>query len=437
MNARRLGGVLLALALAGCPDSQPQYATVDEARAAVVAARDSARAAREAKDPETALAAAERAGQAFAVVEASAPDAATVELRAALREAKGLAQETDERARLEAQLAGLKARAYRSVRGAALTATFKGLALAAREADARGVDALPEPVRDAALQAATWAESVNGRAPKADGSKDWKGIAADMDALAATPPVAVGVTLGVGFTALGKTGLALFETEALDLSAVADPTTRLSLHLLRGFARNNAGYKRLAVLEVEAGLDGLGLLRDANGTIGGGPVELTADEVIGSVHLFLAVVYLDQKDYAAADRELALAVVAWPDNPVSTYLTGELQLATGERQRAAESLEASAKGSGEDAEWLAARIAARTRAIRDGEEDAEAGLVGDPVFLTRLALTALWKAADRSPQAGRARAEVERARAFCGDLLGQLPGFGEDAGGDTAPVESR
>lgn len=429
-HATLLGGLAL-LALAGCPEPLPRYTGVDQARAAVLAAREAARVARDARDLSAATRAAELATDALAQAQAlsgTAPvgsDDPLGDLRRAAREAQDLAQETDERLRLEGQLAGLKAGAYRQVRGAAVQATFTGLGLAARQADERGLDALPQTARDAALNAAAWAASASGRQPRADGTPDWKGIAGDMDRLAAAPPREVGLTLALGFLVLGKSGLALIETEALDPTRTEDPTERLALHLLRGFVRDSNGYRRLAVIEVETGLDGLGMRRDAGGTIGGGPIALTGAEAVGGVHLLLAVVHMHEEDWAAADRELALALAAWPDSPVAAFLTGERLLATGERERAAESLESAAAGRGEDAEWLAARIATRARAIRDGQAEADSGLIGDPVFLARLALHALWKAAERSPQAASARAQVDRARTFCGDLLGRLPGLGE------------
>ncbi|MCO5164906.1 MAG: hypothetical protein M9894_00865 [Planctomycetes bacterium] len=418
-----LVALTFAAALSGCPDAGPRYASPDEARAAAAAARDEALAARDARDPARAQEAADRAQDALRQAEAlagAAPVDTTTsplgEVRRAAREARDLAQEADERARLEAQRAGLVARAYRAGRAAALAGSFTALGRAARQADARGLDALPEQIRDAALAAGRWAEATTGRAPRPDGAPDWAGVAADMDALAAAPPRGVGVSLTLGFLALGRPRLALLEADALDPAAAADPTERLALHLLRGLALNGAGYRRLALLEVEAGLDGSGL----RGVEVGG-LTVSAAQLLGGAHLVLAALHLREEDHAAADRELALALRAWPESPVATYLTGERLLASGERERAAASLEAAVEGEGEDAEWLAAQLAARARGIRDGTVDADDGLLGDPAFLARLALHALWKAAERSPQAARARAEADRARALCADLLGRLP----------------
>lgn len=424
---------LLAL-LAGCPEPLPRYAALPDARAGVLAAREAAAKARDAKDLDAANRARDLAVDGLAQAEALSGTAAVAsgtsdplgDLRKAAREAKELAQETDERIRLEAQLAGFKAEAYRKVRDVAIQGSFTGLGLAARQAEQRGLDGLPPEVRDAALNAAAWADSVGGRKAKPDGSPDWAAIAADMDRLAAAPPGEIGLTLAIGFALIGKSGLSLLETEAIDPTKATDPTERLALHLLRGFVRNSNGYRRLAVIEVETGMLDMGLQRDEHGKIGAGPIALTGAEVVGGIHLLLAIIYSNEKDWRATDRELALAVAAWPENPAATFITGERLLASGEKEKAAESLEGAVKGQGEDAEWVAARMAERARAIRDGTADADGGLVGNPRFMARMAVYALWKAAERSPPAARAKAEVERARHFCADLLGRLPGSGGD-----------
>lgn len=434
-RVRVLAALALSGLLLGCPKPLPRYPNAAEARTGLLAARDAARAARDAQDLDAASRAAELATDALAQSEAftgaAAVDSATLlELRRAEREARELAQETDERLRLASQLAGLKASAWRGARGAAVGATFQGLALAARQADQRGLDALPEQVRRTALQAAALAESACGRPPAPEGTPDWAAIAGDMERLAAAPPAELGITLTVGFALCGRTGLALVESEALDPTRRSDPSERLALHLLRGLVRDLNGYRRLAVLEVEDGL------RAVQGTdaLGAGGVELSASEVLGGVHLLLAIVHLQEEQYADADRELALALAAWPENPAAEFLTGERLLASGQREQAAQSLERCAQGKGEDAEWLAERLAARARAIRDGQDEAEGGLIGDPVWLTRLALHALWSAGARSREAAQARAQVAQARAFCGDLLAHVPGLGGDA--EAAPVDS-
>ena len=430
-------------ALSGCPKSTPKYATLADARAAVLEARDEAKAARDAKDATKALAAAARAKDALAQAEAlqgpppttttteRAPDA-LADVRKAAREARDLGQETDERVRLAAQLSGLKASLYRGVRGVAVTGLFKGLGLAAQQADARGLAALPAPVQSNALVAAHWAEQSLGRRPLADGTPDWKGISADMDTFAGAPPADLGLTLAVGFCLIGKSGLALIEAEAIDPSTERDPLKRLPLHLVRGFARNSNGYRRLAILEVEEGMAAANVPTGADAPIVAG-VPVTGAEVVGGMHLLLGAFYLHEKDLAAADREAALALQAWPENPVGEFITGERLLASGEREKAAACVESAAKGQGKDAEWLAADLAARARAIRDGEASADDGLLGNPTFLAKVGLVALWRAAERSPEAARAKAQVQRAQTAASDLLARVPGLGSGEG-DVAQV---
>lgn len=444
MRSIRLVAPLLLLALLlGCPPSRPKHATLADATKAATTARDAAKKARDEKDPKAAARAAEDAADALAQAEALVPAAASTATvgstedalapaRRAARDAKHLAEETAERAALEATLGGLKAGAYRKVRHVALTGSFKALAEAARQADARGLEALHPTVKQAALDAAHWAETCCGRRPKPDGTPDWKGIAGDLETMAAAPPPPeLGALLAIGFFALGRTNLALIEAEALEPQKVKDPVERLGLHLLRGLIRSATGHKRLAILEVEEGLSSIqGGAGPAFEPIAG--VQVGAAEVLGGLHLLLAVIYGHQKDWPACDREVALALRDWPDNPVAAFITGERLLASGEKQKAAESLESAAKGEGPDAEWLAAHLAQRARDIRDGKADAQDGLLlGDPVFLGKLALHALWNAAEKSDAAARAKAQVQRGQTFCADLVKQLPGQGES---DVAPV---
>lgn len=429
-------------ALSGCPKSTPKYATVADARKAILEARDEAKAARDAKDAAKALAAAARAKDALAQAEAlqgprtttePAPDP-LADVRKAAREARDLGQETDERVRLAAQLSGLKASLYRGARGVAVSGFFQGLGLAAQQADARGLAALPAPVQSNALVAAHWAEQSLGRKPLADGSPDWKGIAKDMETFAGAPPADLGITLAVGFCVIGKTGLALIEAEAVDPTTEKDPVKRLPLHLVRAFARNGNGYRRLAILEVEEGMAAARVPTGEDAPVVAG-VTVTGAEVVGGMHLLLGAFYLHEKDLAAADREAALALQAWPENPVGEFITGERLLASGEREKAAACVESAARGQGKDAEWLAADLAARARAIRDGEASADDGLLGDPTFLAKVGLVALWRAAERSPEAAAAKARVQRAQDAANDLLSRVPGLGSGEG-DVAPVTS-
>ena len=97
-------------------------------------------------------------------------------------------------------------------------------------------------------------------------------------------------------------------------------------------------------------------------------------QVQAVLHLLLAASHLQEKDYAAADRELGRAIRIDPNNPVAVFLTGERLLADGQREAAAESLEKAAAGT--QHAWVAEAIAQRVRQLRDSSAPAE------PVFLS-------------------------------------------------------
>lgn len=86
--------------------------------------------------------------------------AAVEEASAAAREARRLADLAEEERRLARMLGGLKARAYRGARAAALSANFTALALAADQAAKTGPDSLPEAVRGSAPVAADLARQL-------------------------------------------------------------------------------------------------------------------------------------------------------------------------------------------------------------------------------------------------------------------------------------
>jgi hypothetical protein len=110
---------------------------------------------------------------------------------------------------------------------------------------------------------------------------------------------------------------------------------------------------------------------------------------------------------------------AWPDNPVAVFLTGERLGATGEREKAARSLESAVAGT--DQEWLARRVAARARELREGTGPAEP-LLYDPAFLRDLALWHIARAARTSAPARRLEELVGASRRFAERWLPHFPG---------------
>jgi hypothetical protein len=121
-------------------------------------------------------------------------------------------------------------------------------------------------------------------------------------------------------------------------------------------------------------------------------------ELQAGIHLAVAASKLMDEDYAGADVEIVRSMKAWPNNPVAVFLTGERLGLMGEREAAAKSLESCMAGT--DQEWIAKRLAARARELRDDKGPWEP-LIFDSAFLRDIALWHIGQAAKTSaPAAG-------------------------------------
>ncbi len=416
MSVRLTLLVAVAPLLAGCPDGGPRYASATEAAAVASAACGEACSALAAQDAGAAEAAADRADHAARQATALAAATAVPEDQALAYRSEGDAALAREAAELTGDLTGMRARAYRGVRGAALSAVFLGLALAADQAAEKGLEALPEQAREAALLAGRLAEQLSGQDHGPQGEPDWAAIAATMRA-AQAPPAELHLVLGIAYLALARDRLALYELTAIAPPALADEYERTAFHVLRGIGLRLGGYRRLAALELQEAA----AQSSQVGSIGA--------ELVAGLHLVLVAAYLDEKDYAAADAELVRALRAWPDNPLAIFLTGERQAANGEWEAAATSLEKAVEGT--EVEFLAERVAQRARELRDAKGPAKP-LFHDPALIRGLVLHYLWVAAKRSVSAERAREAVESARSLGARLLERLPG----GAGEEPPVEA-
>ncbi|MHC4914072.1 MAG: tetratricopeptide repeat protein [Planctomycetota bacterium] len=423
---RRFSAALLAglLCASGCGKDEPQ--TPAGLKQAVCAARDEARAAEAKTDHKAADRAADRAEKYAAKVKDLAGGEGEVaaearkllaESDAAAREARHFAELAAEKHELGRKVGSLKARAYRGGRAVAVKGFFKALSLAADGAAKKGVDELPEKVRGAAVAAAGLAAALAGRKPLEDGSPDWAGIAADMDAFAAKPPRETAVFLTAVFFFAGRSSLALYEIEAFDRSQLVDEEERALFHVARAFVYRANGFGKLAIREIEIAAGGEG--------------EYDPQTQSG-LHLASGLLFLWEKDYRSADRELGRALKADPNNAVAIYLTGERLLASGEWEKAAECLEAEA-GGGEHG-WLAERVAARARQVRDAKGNAQP-LVYDKKFVTSLVLEFLARAAEKSETGRKLKFWAEWARASADPLLKLVPGMGADE--EKEPAEGK
>ena len=366
-------------------------------KAAADAALKEAVDARGRRDSKAAAQAAERAEKASAKAASftDVPDkAAVAEVKSAAREAARQAKLAGEDAEIQDRTTGLKAKAYRATRDVALTQSLRGLALAADEM-AKGGEPLAA-VKESANLGRALAEGLAGRAPLADGAADWPGVAADLRGFADKRPPTWSLFLAAACLVTARDGLGLIEIEGLDPATLTDPDHVFSYHLVRGL-----------LLRLH------GLPESANEAFARMPVPNAAAahevEWQGSLHLILAVLALQNKDYPKADLEVARSLKVWPNNPVAVYLTGELLAETGQRERVPNSLETAWAGG--EHEWLAKRIAARAREIRDAKGPAEP-LIHDPAFLRDLLLWQLWQTAKTSPKAKSLQKLVDAAAPF-------------------------
>ncbi|MGE0610418.1 MAG: hypothetical protein AB7O62_25240 [Pirellulales bacterium] len=405
--------LLPALFAVGCSSSR-QPPTMADLHAQAIAARDEARQARHDRQPQVARQAADRAvaaEEAAGQVEPAPPLA--IELRPEIKAARAAADKYASLAEEDQRLADLtsswSAGIYRSGRGLAMSGVLQGLALAARQASRSDISTLPAGVRDSAQQAADLAEWATGRSKLPGGKTDWAGVADDLDSLYKEQPAAIALFLAVAHLMTGHEQLALCEVAQVDPQNLRTDEQRHQAALVRGVAYSANGLRHLAVETLE------------QAAVPGNADSQSAPELLASVHLLLGYLWFRAGDYRQADMEIARSLQVWPNNPLAIFLTGERLAASGEYERAADSLSALAAGS--QHEWLASRVEQRAREIRDSREQAEP-ILHDPAFLRDLSLHFLGLAAehaqDNAAQSWKNLAEA--ARSFGREMIGNLPG---------------
>ncbi|MCX5684722.1 MAG: hypothetical protein NT049_13685 [Planctomycetota bacterium] len=379
-------------------------------------ARDEARTASEAKDPKAARLAADRAKAAKEKAEkqeagaAEADRAAAQELAmqvtAVARAAARFTELAEEEQSLSEKTGSLKLKAYRAARGPALKVVFAGLALAAERAGP-GYDLLGQ--RDKAL--ADLAEMLADDLKRPNGKPDWRAIAARMKAYGDNPPPRVGMLLAVAYTLAAFDDLALAEADLLKPEQFTDPQEKLGCRFVRGFVLQARGMPRLASRELDA-VTGPEAAKEG---LSGKP------EFMAGVHLLLAYMAAQERDYRRADIEIMRATRIWPNNPVGVLLTGEVMVAEGRYEKAAGTMEDGLREAGVDVDpALVQLIQKRAREIRDKKGEAQP-LFTDKRFLSELAIRYIWQAARSSKPAKRLEEFVDSARSFGGEVVKALP----------------
>lgn len=411
------GCLLTGCGFNGCQSKQAEALpeTIAELRDVAISSRAEASTARAAKEYEKATAAAKHAEaaaeKAASVLAASANPtdadrAAKSETSSAAKEARHFARLAEEDERLAKLLKSWTGTAYRSGRTFAFSASCTGLAQAADQAALTDLKDLPEPVRDSAKVAADVAHQYTGRKPLANGQPDWPQVAADLRRVSGAPPPEMAMAVAVGFLLGKKKEFALYEIEIVEPASIPDDRKPV-YHVLRGFIYSSNGLPLLAREEI------------ARAPRLGKNADMVGPEVLAGVHLFLAYLALDSKDYVEADREIVCALRAWPNNPVAVFLMGERQAATGEYEKAAVSLENALQGT--DSEWLAKRIAQRARELRDNPGKSDSLLL-DHSLLCELCVHSLAIAAKNSEAARKAGDAIAAAREFSQKIVQNLPG---------------
>jgi hypothetical protein len=190
-----------------------------------------------------------------------------------------------------------------------------------------------------------------------------------MQQWGSNPPVEFRLLLAYGFACAGPADFALFELETIDPKSIEKLEWRLAHQTGKGVFYSLQGWNRLAATEFEE------VAKVAGQTNEG----FDGQAMAALVHGLAAYQALERKDLVAVDAEIAASLRAWPNNPISVYLTGERLAANGEWEKAAESFEASVAGTKD--EWLAQRLAARARALRDGKGTAKHLVLDAPLII--------------------------------------------------------
>lgn len=372
MHLPRLFTLLLSLPLAAC-DPRPEVSgdirsamTATEVQARDAALKGDAAAANEAAKQARTL----RAG--LHAVRPEADEALRQELEASGARTRRTAELATEKTARMAKLAGWKARAHRTVDRAAAKVFFKSLSLAADQAGKGNLSLLPAKAQKAAHEGVRFVESFVGAQKLPSGDINWPTVSQELDQMSDKPPPRLRLLLTLVLLLQADFDLALFQIEEADFTQLTDPEEKCFAQLLRAVTYLGQGFPLLAAAEMEAAQQAAS------------QSDFTPESSCG-LQLALALYFLREQRWAEADAALVAATRAWPDNPVTIYLTGERLAADGRWVEAGQSFQKAVASAGPGAEWFAGHIATRMKQVRD-----QPGQAGIPIFDVNLGGELFW-----------------------------------------------
>lgn len=313
---------------------------------------------------------------------------------------------TKEKVARREKLGGWKAKAFYALDAMVWKVFVHSLALAADQAAAGNLKALPEKVQKSANEAVHFAEDYVGPQRQTSGEVDWQGVSRALKEIKEMP---ADLRLLLSFLMMASTefDLAFFELESIPAASLKTAELRAIHRLLLGCSYLSQGYVELGMHEME----------EADKLSTDSQLKLDSSGKC-CLHLVVGCYFMREKRWADADRCLAAASRAWPDNPLIVYLTGERQIAAHEYAAAEGSFAKVAQGSG--FEWLAKKVQARAKRLRDNPASLEP-VVFDFNFIAEIVSNSIEDKAQQSESVKKLREQMETAREYMRDLREKLP----------------
>lgn len=345
-------------------------------------------------------------GKPGVAAEALVDDALLTECETAALRVGRWATLTKEKVERSEKLGGWKAKAFYALDAMVWKVFVHSLALATDQAAAGNLKALPDKVQKSAEDAVRFAEDYVGPQRLTSGEVDWQGVSRALKGIKEMP-TDMRLLLSVLMMVSTEFDLAFYELESIPAASLKTAGLHATHRLLLGCSYLSQGYGQLGMNELE----------EAD--------KLSADPKLKMdpagkcfLHLVVGCYFMHEKRWADADRCLAAASLAWPDNPLIVYLTGERQIAAHEYAAAEKSFAKASQGS--DFEWLAEKVQARAKRLRDNPASLEP-VVFDFNFLAEIASKGIEDQTQKSESVKKLKEQMETAKSYMRDLKEKLP----------------